>query len=85
MILAFVLISLWLAIMLLVVVVCRMAATGDRALRVERATRGWEEEELSAPVEGRVAKSPFKVYRLREDRRARLQPTATQHVRDRPQ
>lgn len=81
--LALILTALWLAIMLLVVVSCRMAATGDRALRTDRAIRV-REEQLSAPAEGRVVMPSFKAYRLR-DRNAELQPTAPEHMRHRPQ
>jgi hypothetical protein len=80
--LALIIAVVWLAIMLLVVVACRMAAKGDRELRAARSIRGWER--LPAPTEPRVGMPPFKAYRLR-DPRGGLQSTAAQHVRDRPQ
>lgn len=81
--LALILTALWLVLMLLVIVTCRMAAKGDRALRTERATQE-RVEELSAPVERGVTTPQFKAYRLR-NRSAALQSTAPEHVRDRPQ
>jgi hypothetical protein len=82
--LALFLTALWLAIMLLVVVVCRMAAKGDRALQAERVSQGWEEE-LSAPVERSMTRGmtmpSFKAYRL-GGRSAELQPTSPEHVRN---
>ena len=82
--LALLLIVCWLAIMLLVVVACRMAAEGDQAPQSpERASQGWEEE-LLAPVERRVSRPPFRAYRVGMQS-APLQPTAGKHVRDRAQ
>jgi hypothetical protein len=74
----------WLAIMLLVFGVCRMAAGGDRAMR-------------AASAEGRGRKQPFErtgirtptpqyvAYRLTHHPQVELQAVAPEHVRDRAQ
>jgi hypothetical protein len=74
----------WLAIMLLVLVICRMAAVGDRAIS-------------AASAEGHVRKQPFEragirtptpqyvAYRLTYPPAVELQAAAPKHVRDRAQ
>jgi HAMP domain-containing protein len=80
--LALILTALWLAIMLLVVVACRMAAKGDRGMQPDRLAQ--LSDELSASGEPPVAMPQFKAYRLR-NRSATLQSTAPEHMRHRPQ
>jgi hypothetical protein len=74
----------WLALMLLVLVICRMAAAGDRAMH-------------AASAEGRGGRHPFErtgirtptpqyvAYRLASRPEVELQAAAREHVRDRAQ
>lgn len=82
--LALILTILWLAVMLLVVAACRMAAKGDRALHTAERASQHREDELLAPVERRVRMPQVRAYRV-GTASAELQPAAFQHVGDRAQ
>lgn len=89
---ALVLITVWLVVIALVVVACRMAANADRLLATARSSeertdedplQNWEDE-LLAPLETPVTMPQIKVYRGASGSEG-LQSTAPEHVRHRPQ
>jgi hypothetical protein len=74
----------WLASMLLVLVICRMAAVGDRAMRAPSAgghggKQPFERTGIRTPTPQYVA------YRLTYPPAVQLQAAAPKHVRDRAQ
>jgi hypothetical protein len=72
----------WLAIMLLVLGVCNMAAAGDRAMRAASA----EEHGGKQPFERTGIRTPtpqYVAYRLTHPPAIELQAAAREHVRDR--
>jgi hypothetical protein len=75
----------WLAIMVLVVTACRMAARADRELR-DPERLGTLQRTRSVDTDGQAIGMPrYVAYRLPKENDAVLQTTPAEHVRNRTQ
>jgi hypothetical protein len=82
---ALILIAAWFVLLMMAVIVCRMAAKGDRVLAAVKSNATRWEDELLRPAGGHALDGHIRAYRGRNVGDTALQTAACEHVRDRAQ